>query len=142
MPANVASDEAVIPRGDQSPIGVDVFGMPPHLDILSDDFEPNDAQIDFDTYRKFARPMLAALGLDIHKVLEFNIHCEGSDLPYLEIRVALPRGAGQAAAHLLQQFRLVPIGESTLPDLDESVSLNSGVRTTHRSAGSQVPDRT
>lgn len=116
--------------------------LTPHLDVLSDDFEPNAASLNFDTYRKFARPILAALGVDISKVLEFNIHCDGSGLPYLDVRVALPRGAGEAAAQLLRQFRLVPIGEVTLPDLDESVSLNSGVCTTHRVVGSPAPDRT
>lgn len=92
--------------------------------------------------QNFGVPILKALGLDASRVIGFDIHCESGDFVTITVKMAIPRSAGEAAACVLEKFRLVPMDSVGLPDLDESVSLDSLARMTHRVAGSRAPDRT
>lgn len=93
-----------------------------------------------DGVSEFAIPILRALGLDLKMVLSFTIHCEPGLVPFITIQRAIPKGSGIAAGHILEQYELVKKGEpTTLADLDESVTVESLIRTTHRVTGSQAP---
>lgn len=92
--------------------------------------------------QNFGMPMLQALGLDAKRVTGFTISCEVGSFPTIAVTSVLPMAVGEAASVVLRRYRLEPIEEVSLPAVDESASLESLTRTTHRLVDSPESDRT
>ena len=98
--------------------------------------------ISVEDVQSFGVPILKALGLDASSVIGFDIRCEAGDFVTISVKRTIARGSGEAAACTLEKYRLVSMDSVGLADLDESVSLDSLTRMTHRVVGSPAPDRT
>ncbi len=82
--------------------------------------------------KAFGMPVLAALGIETKNVTGFSINCEVGETPTITVTTVLPQGLGEPAARVLRSFRIVHVDDVSCPAVDESVSLESLVRTTHR----------
>ena len=95
-----------------------------------------------DAAQKFGMPMLHALGINTKNVTGFTITCNVGELPAISVTTIVPSEFGVEAAQVLQKFRIEPLESVNLPGVDESTSLESLTRTTHRLSDSPEPDRT
>lgn len=86
------------------------------------------------TSNELGAALLSALGIDPKQALSLSLVCEAGEPAVLTITRLMPRDKGEAAATELQRYRLEPIDATAGADRDESASLGSQFRTTHRQA--------
>ena len=91
---------------------------------------------------EFGMPILKALGIDTKRVVGFTIVCNVGELPTISVTSVPPSDFGVAAAQVMERFRIEPLESVNLPAVDESTSLESLTRTTHRLSDSLESDRT
>lgn len=92
--------------------------------------------------KPFGAAVLEALGIDTKNVIGFTMVCNAGEMPAISVTSVDPSGLGVAAAQVLRKYRIEPLESVNLPAVDESTSLESLIRTTHRLSDSPESDRT
>ena len=92
--------------------------------------------------KPFGVAVCEALAIDTKNVTGFTIVCNAGEIPTISVTSVVPSQYGVGAAQVMRKFRVEPLESVNLPAVDESTSLESLTRTTHRLSDSPEPDRT